>query len=127
MLAHKRQFIWQILLPILLVVLAGFILGGFTIGAALSNSTQAGIWANVSIIWMIAPLLFFALFFVVVLGFLIYAIAKLTGITPRYTGKVQMYAAMAAAGTRKVADGVTKPIVWIHQVGAAIQSFFNKL
>jgi hypothetical protein len=124
---HKRQFIWQILLPMILVVLLGLTAGGFVIAASMTGTGQSRVWADVSTIWLIAPMLIFALLFVVLLGALIYGIAKLLKVTPRYTGKAQFYVALAAAGTRKVADGATKPVVWIRQIEAAIKSFFNKL
>jgi hypothetical protein len=124
---HKRQFIWQILLPMILVVLLGLTAGGFVIAGSLAGAGQLRVWADVSTIWLIAPMMVFALLFAVVLGALIYGIARLLKVTPRYTGKAQFYVALAAAGTRKVADGATKPVVWIRQLEATIKSFFNKL
>ena len=120
---HKRQFAWQILVPFL--VMTALIVAGVVLvisGGASGTRT----WADVSIIWIVAPLLIFALLFVIVLGLLIYGIAKLTQVTPRYTGKAQHFFTRLSAGTRKFADGATKPIVWFNQAGAIIKSIFNK-
>ena len=119
---HKRQFIWQILVPVsvfafVIIVAAGFIVTGGSAG----NRT----WADVSTIWLIAPFLILALVLVTVLGALIYGIAVLLKVAPKYTGKAQFYVAAAAAGTRKVADGATKPFIWTHQAGAVIKSIFK--
>jgi predicted PurR-regulated permease PerM len=120
---HKRQRTWQILVPFL--VFAGLILvlaGLFASGAISTTST----WADVSIVWLIVPMLFFALFFLVVLVFLIYGISKLLQVMPRYTGKTQDFFTSLSGWTRKIADGIANPVVRLNQAGAVIKSFFNK-
>jgi hypothetical protein len=120
--AHKRQLAWQILVPFL-VVAAIIIAVAVLVVASTGSATRT--WADVSIIWLIAPLLILALVFATVLGSLIYGIAILMKVMPRYTAKAQYYVAAAAAGTRKVADGATKPFVWLHQAGAIFKSIFK--
>ena len=121
---HKRQFIWQILAPVvalavLIIVAAVFVMTGGTSG----NRALA----DVSTIWLIVPLLIPALVLAAVLGTLIYGITMLLKVAPKYSGKAQFYAAAAAAGARKVADRATKPFFWVHQAGAVVKSIFNKL
>ncbi len=121
---HKRQFAWQILVPFL-VMTALIVAAAALVVSGGASGTRS--WAEVSIIWILAPLLVFALLFVVVLGFLIYGIAKLTQVTPRYTGQAQHFFTLLSAGTRQVADGAAKPFIWFNQAGAVIKSLFNKL
>jgi len=121
---HKRQLVWQILVPFL--VLTALIVAGSVL-VVTGAASRTRVWADISIIWLIAPLLIFALLFAGLLGVLIYLIAKLTRVTPVYTAKGQYFAALAAAGTRKVADGIAQPVLWVHQAAAAIKSFFDKL
>ena len=122
-LKHKHQFTWQILVPFL--VMAALIITGAVL-AVTGGPKQTGVWADVSIIWMLAPMLGFALLITVVLGSLIYGMAKLTQITPHYTGRAQEFADTVSAGTHKVADGAAKPIFWFQQAGATIKSLFHK-
>ena len=119
---HKRQFAWQILAPFLVMTVLVIAVAALVVSGGPSG-TRA--WADVSIIWILAPLLIFALLFVIVLGFLIYGIAKLTQVTPRYTGKAQHFFALLSTGTRKIADGAAKPFVWFNQAGAVIKSIFK--
>jgi hypothetical protein len=119
--AHKRQLAWQILVPFftvtaLIIVVAVLVAAGVT-----ANRT----WADVSTIWLIAPILVFALFFVAVLGFLIYGLARLLQVTPRYTGKAQDLFALLSRWARIIADGATKPFVWFQQAGAMLKSIFK--
>jgi len=122
--SHKRQFAWQILVPFLLMT--GLIIAGAVL-VVTGGLAQTRVWADVSIIWMLAPMLVFGLLFAVVLGLLIYGFVKMIQITPRYTGRVQGLAAAVSAGAHKVADGATKPVLWFRQAGAVIRSLIPKL
>ncbi len=122
--AHQRQFAWQILVPFLVMtvlVIAGAVL------IVSGGAPRSGVWTDVSVIWLIAPALFFALAFLVLVVTTIYGMAKLLQVMPHYTGKAQSIFALLSARTRKVADGATKPFVWIRQAGAVIKSLIDKL
>jgi hypothetical protein len=121
--AHKRQRTWQILVPFL--VFTGLILvmaGLFTSGVISRTRT----WADVSIVWLIVPMLIFAMLFLAVLVFLIYGIAKLLQVTPHYTGKIQDFFSILSSWARKTADGIARPIVWVNQARAVLNSLINK-
>jgi hypothetical protein len=120
---HKRQFVWQILVPFLMM--AGLIITAAVL-VVIRGPLQARVWADVSTIWILAPMLAFALVIAVVLGFGIFGLAKLTRITPHYTGKAQELVASISTWTRKAADGIVKPVVWLKQAGAAMRSFFHR-
>ena len=120
--AHKRQFAWQILVPFLVVTV--LILAVAVLVASGTASTNRP-WADVSIIWLIAPMLTLALVLVILLSALIYGIAKLLQVTPRYTGKAQDFFALISGWTRKIADGAAKPFVWYQQAGAILKSIFK--
>ena len=120
--AHKRQLAWQILVPFLAAT--AIILAVAVLVATGTTDTNRP-WADVSIVWMIAPMLLVALAFVTVLSFLIYGIARLLKVMPKYTAKAQFYVASAAAGARKLADGSTKPVFWVQQAKAIFKSIFK--
>jgi len=122
---HKRQFFWQILFPMLMVVLLGLVVGGLVIAATVTGQGQTRLWADVSIIWLLAPMLFLALGLVVVMFALVYGLAKLLQVTPTYTGKAQGFFAQVVVWTHKIADAVVKPFFWLDEAGATIKSFFK--
>ena len=66
-----------------------------------------------------------ALVLVILLSALIFGIAKLLQVTPRYTGKTQDFFVLISGWTRKIGDGATKPFVWFKQAGAVIKSIFK--
>ena len=119
--AHRRQLAFQILVPFFVVT--AFIL--FTAVMVATSATATRTWADVSTIWLIAPMLVFAFLLVIVLGFLIYGIARLLRVTPRYTGKAQDFFALLSTWARLIADGATKPFVWFQQAGAILKYIFK--
>jgi hypothetical protein len=121
--AHRRQLVWQILVPFL--VMAALVIAGAVLIVS-GSAPRARVWADVSIIWLIAPLMVLALVVATVLGFAIVGLAKLLQITPRYTARVQAISLIAAAGTRKVADGIVAPVLWFEQARATLKSFFGR-
>jgi lysylphosphatidylglycerol synthetase-like protein (DUF2156 family) len=123
--AHKRQFTWQILMPMILVVLAGLVAGGFVIANAASGQEQVGVWADISVVWLIAPALFFALVFLAILVMIVYGMTRLLEALPPYTSKAQGIFTQVASGVRKLADGMIKPVFWLRQAGAALKSIFR--
>ena len=118
---HKHQLAWQILVPFFVVTALILVIAVLVATGATATST----WADISTIWLIAPLLVIALFFVAVLGFLIYGIARLLQVTPRFTGKAQDFFALLSNWARIIADGATKPFVWFQQAGAVLKSIFK--
>jgi hypothetical protein len=123
--AHKAQFAWQILVPIILVVLIVFAAGVFVIANAVSGPGQTGLWADISVIWLVVPALFFALAFLVIVITTVYGMAKLLQLLPHYTGKAQGFFTLLSAGILKLADGSVKPFVWFCQAGAVIKSILG--
>ena len=121
---HRRQFLWQIILPfclVLLLVLAGAVL--VTIGGDL----QARLWGDISIIWLIVPALFLALIGMILLGALIYGVARLIQAAPRFTSRAQDLAMRIRSGARQAADTSVKPILWVKQAKAVIATFLSAL
>lgn len=119
--AHKRQLLWQILVPICVVTVLILVVAVLVATGATATRT----WADVSTIWLIAPVLVFALIFGSVLALLIYGFARLLQVTPRYTGKAQDFFALVSAWARTLADGAAKPFVWFQQAGAIFKSIFK--
>ena len=121
--AHKRQFSWQILMPFL--VMAGVIIAGAVL-IVKGGATRTSVWADVSVIWLLIPALFLALALMVLVITIIYGMVKLLQILPRYIGKTQDMITRLSAGTRKLADGSTKPFFWFKQAGAVVKSIFRR-
>jgi len=120
---HRRQFLWQILLPMILVTLLALAAGVLIFRMSFSGQGAPRLWADVALIWLLAPMLLFALGLAVVLIALIYALARLFKVLPEYTSRVQQVSFAALAWVNRLSDAVVRPVLWIKQAGAAIGLF----
>jgi len=123
---HRKQLMWQIILPIVLTVIliiAAIVLINI---ATFRDGGDVARWAAVSTIWIVIPIMIGMLIFTVVLGGLIYLLARLLNITPTYTGMAQDYVRKAAVYIKKGADAVVRPIFGLEGIKASINAFFGK-
>ncbi len=119
---HKRQVLWQILVPFLLM--AGLAIAT-AILVAFGGASRTSLWRDVSLIWILAPALVLALILIIVLGMLIYGLIRLTRAAPRFTYRAQQVTLLGALGIRRIADGAAKPFIWLEQAGVAVKSIFK--
>jgi len=122
--AHRRQFFWQIILP-LIVALTLLVTGAVFV--VIGGDSQARLWADISTIWLVAPVLILALLGLVVLGFLVYAVARLLKATPRFTSKAQDFDRRISSGTRQAPDTSVKPVLWVNHAGDVWKPFLDAL
>jgi len=121
--AHRRDLIWQILVPIvvaLLVVIATFVF------VATGSSGTASLWADISMIWLLIPLLFIAFITLIILGGIIYGMAMLLKATPIYTQKLYRLIRLVTQKIENVADEIAKPILFVEGISAGIKRFFQQ-
>ncbi|MCS7010745.1 MAG: hypothetical protein N2049_04070 [Anaerolineales bacterium] len=122
--AHKRQRLWQIWLP--MIALTVLILAAALL-VTLGGAGQTRLWSDISLIWLMLPLLAFGLVGLGLSGLAIYGMARLLRATPRLTGKLQFFAGQANVGTRRLSDKAVQPFIWIRAAGAAVRSAWHFL
>jgi len=121
--AHKRNYMWQILMPILV---ASALVLFVAIAIATGTANSVSVWADISVIWIIIPLLIFALIILVLLVTLIYGMARLIDITPFYTQKATTQSRLMKEKVRGLADSSTKPVFIVEGFSAKISSIFKR-
>ena len=124
---HRRQSFWQIIAPVgfgtllVLVILALVILRAVGTDAG----GQVSQWADTSLIWLIPPVLLFALVLTLVLVEMIYLLARLLKIVPGFTFKVQYYVGLVSDYVDSFADKVAAPIIAVKSGGATVSALFG--
>ena len=88
---------------------------------------QVSTWADASLIWLILPVLLFAVVGVLVLAGLIYLLARLLKVLPVYTSLVQNYADLIAAWVKYISNKVASPFISVESAWTAAGRFFEKL
>ena len=121
--AYKRDFLWQILVPI---IIAFILVIAASVAVAVGSNASVSRWADISTIWILIPVMISAFIFLVILGAVIYGMAKLLDITPIYTQKLTGLIYFVEQKIKDVADASTKPIFFVGELAASIKSIFQQ-
>jgi hypothetical protein len=126
---HDRQKLWQILIPIIFVVLLILAVGVLIVLTA-TRPTGGGTvsqWADVSTIWIVLPLMAFAFMGLLITAGIIYLLSKILNILPVYGNLVQQYAGLMAARANLITRKIVAPIVSARSTRAGVGGFFRSL
>ncbi len=118
---HRREVFWQITLPLIISVLLILAAIGAIIFSVTQPATQLERWADVSLMWLILPSLFFALIILVVLVAFVYAITLLLHVTPRFARLVQYYFEIGEAKVRQVTNWLAEPFLRVESFLAVLR------
>lgn len=126
---HQKQRFWQILAPILLggtATLAAAVLMVLTLTGAASgvNLSQT---ADISLIWLILPVMVFGVFITGLLLGLTYGLARLLNILPQYTFLIQQYVTLIESKIKLWTRKGLEPIISVKSISAAVGVFFKGL
>lgn len=120
-LKHRKEVMWKIVFPLalatVLVVILSIVIG---IHAFRGGQADVALWAAISTIWIVIPLMAMALVILVLLFGLVYGLARLLNITPHYTGLAQHYLMWFNAQLRLWADKLSDPVILVKTWGSVL-------
>ena len=125
-LKHRRQLVWQIILPIALTSVLIVALIVLINVATFRQNGDVARWAAVSTIWIVIPIMVGLLVLLALLVGLVYLMNRLLDITPTYTGMAQDLVHRVATYIKRGADAAVKPIFILDGIGASIKAFFGR-
>ena len=123
---HRREFAWQIILPVALSVLVIVALIVLINIAAFNEGGDVARWAAISTIWIVIPIMLAGLVLLALLVVLVYGMKRLLAITPTYTGLAQDYVHKAAGYVKRGADMAVRPVLLLDGLGASVRRFFGR-
>ena len=117
---HKREVFWQITMPLLagllFLVAAGV---GVILGAA--GTADVGRWADLSMIWLLVPAMFFTLLFLALVAGIVYGVTALLGVLPQYLYQVQNIFLLVKIRIARFADAAAEPMMRGHEYAAGLR------
>lgn len=120
---HRRQFFWQILLPVLIFALLALAAAGFLAWGGAADTRHL---ADVALIWLVLPLLLIALLLAALLVTLVYLLARLLKVAPLYTARGQSLLFRITNTLNSLADKAVIPVIKINEFLAALQYLMRK-
>lgn len=120
---HELEVFWQITIPLILGVL---IVVALAVAVSLGSTQEISRWSEISIIWLIIPVLFVSLIFLVILAGLVYGVTWVLRNLPPYTRLAQDAVARVGESVVKVADKTVEPVLRIHMFFAGWRALRGK-
>lgn len=122
---HRRQVLWQIWLPVSLLVLTFIVLAGLSIIGTSYSADNSLHWSSISIIILILPLIPAGLIILLILAVSIYGLAKVLSILPVYSLVVRTYIFQLSFFVLVWTNRLVEPVLWLQSTSAAVAKFFN--
>jgi hypothetical protein len=110
---HRRDVTRQIILPVILITVVVVGLAALAIFAATGSNTAVSLWADISLIWIIIPMMLLMLVILALTAALAYGLMRLLKVSPHYTGLAQHYALWLNAEIVAWADKIVQPVLTI--------------
>ncbi len=126
-LKHRKQVVWQVILPVVLTSLLCVALIVLINIATFNQGGDVARWAAISTIWIVIPIMLGLLIVVALLGGLVYLMKKLLNVTPTYTGMAQDYVHIGAGYVRRALDSIVEPVLKLNGILASLNAFFEKM
>ena len=123
---HQRQFWLQIFVPMLVAILLIIALAVLIGMASFSETGDSPRWAAVSTIWLVIPVMFFGLLFLIALVGLVYLLAKALNVIPPYSAKAHYYMNRGTSEVKRFSDMATKPVFFLEGISASLKAFFGR-
>jgi hypothetical protein len=125
-LKHRRDLTWKILFPVILSAVLCLALVVIINLATFRDSGDVARWAAISTMWIAVPTMLGMLIVLALLVGIIYLLARLLNIAPRYTVIAQDFVYKVESYARRIADALAKPVISIDSIGAGISRIFGK-
>jgi hypothetical protein len=121
---HRKQVFWQITVPLIAVVV---VILAVAVLAATGSVQSTSLWANISLIWLLIPVMVFALILMVILAGLVYAVIWLVRILPGYSLQVQNFMVAITSQVEKLGNAIVEPILRVNAFLASLQALRRSL
>ena len=124
---HRKQLWTQILLPILIAVLVFVAVIIVTSLAAFRANGDVSRWAAISTVWLVLPVIFVGLVFLILLIAMIYLMARVSSLIPPYSYQAQRIVYRFEGGAKRAAEMVRKPVLALQELAELIKAYIEKV
>lgn len=125
-LKHRREYRWKILAPVIAASVLCVLCSAMVYVATFGYGGDVTLWAEISEIWLAIPTIIFLIIIFALFGGIVFLMARLLSVLPRYTFMAQDLAYKMKIYVRRGADSVAKPVIFLDSLGASINRIFGK-
>jgi hypothetical protein len=125
-LKHRRDLRWKILAPVIAASVLCVLCSAMVYVATFGYGGDVTLWAEISEIYLAIPTIIFLVILFAVVGGLVFLMARLLSILPRYTFLAQDYSHKIKIYIRRGADYAARPVIFLDSLGASINRIFGR-
>jgi ABC-type microcin C transport system permease subunit YejE len=125
-LKHRRDLRWKILAPVIAASVLCVLCSAMVYVATFGYGGDVTLWAEISEIYLAIPTIIFLVILFAVVGGLVFLMARLLSILPRYTFLAQDYSHKIKIYVRRGADYAARPVIFLDSLGASINRIFGR-
>ena len=116
---HRREVLWQITIPLLVVLLLLLGLVGLVIWSSVQADPEVSRWANVSLVWLVVPVIILSFIFLLLLSAITFGVIKLIQVLPGYARLADRYGGDHLRPERLAAEhpNEVRPVRYLFAVG----------
>ena len=119
---HRHEVLRQITIPLIIAIIVTLVPALFiTLGGS-----NVRTWADISIIWMSIPVLFFTLIALAITGGSAFLVIKLIQVLPPYTKMVQDFFIKANMRIRQASNIAVEPVLRVSALNARWKAVRNR-
>jgi hypothetical protein len=122
--SHRKQVLWQITIPL---VIGAVIILILAVLVTTGSPQTASLWADISLVWLIIPVMIVSLILLVLLAGLAYAVIWLVRTIPGYAMQAQNFMIMIASQVEKLGNVIVEPILRLNAFLASLQVLSRSL
>jgi hypothetical protein len=122
--SHRKQVLWQITVPL---VIGAVIILILAVLVTTGSPQTASLWADISLVWLIIPVMIVSLILLVLLAGLAYAVIWLVRTIPGYAMQAQNFMIMIASQVEKLGNVIVEPILRLNAFLASLQVLSRSL
>ncbi len=128
---HKHETFWQIYLPMVLglVIATGVCaLSAFAVAVEAGDgggSAVSGLWANVSLMFLLVQIMIVLIPPFIIFGTLIYLIQFILHRSPPYFKRAQDFMAQVSAQTKTISKFITEPMLAVKAATKALEQILK--
>jgi hypothetical protein len=123
---HKRETFWQIYLPMVLgFVIATGVCALSAFAASGGGSAVSGLWANLSLMFLIVQIMIILIPPFIIFGTFIYLIQLILRRSPPYFKMAQDFMAQVSAQTKTLANFIAEPMLAVKAATNALEQIIK--
>lgn len=121
---YRRETFLQIILP---MIIFGFVLLILSLLSTQMGAGDISLWADISLIWLIIPVMVLTLLSFVMLVGTVYGVTMLIQVLPFYSYKMFKAWIQLRAIVRSSSDKIVEPVLRVNGFSSASSTFWRQL